>query len=392
MVPRGIRDGGCALSRLLFLYPGAARQSRLAQVTSGNAPKDFYYGYLGIRERGWDARIGDTHTDPPGVAANLLLRLERVRNRLVNFGLTRQRVAALADSLRAAELAISFTDGFSLSLGLYGSRILKRGKPLLIGGFHGLSDMTSEVRPVFSDRVENTVRRAVGGLDMAFFFGPADREEGIRRFGIPAERTFLFPFGVDTDFWSPGVAAFEEAGFVFAAGSDPKRDYPCLLAAPYAAPTRILTRLKLPPSVSRPDMEIIRGSYHNAAVTDLMLRDFYRAAAAVVVPVRDVFQPSGYSVTLQAMACGKPVVLSRIKGLWDPEVFVSDRNCILVPPGDSEALGSAIQRLLDTPDLRSAIGQAARETAVKSFNLSRMDDGLEELINMAIRLGPRRTA
>jgi glycosyltransferase involved in cell wall biosynthesis len=345
-----------------------------------------------MRDRGWDACIGDTHTDPRGLWANLILCLERMRNRIVNFGLTRQRVVALADGLRSTDLAISFTDGFSLSMGLYGPRILKEARPLLIGGFHGLCDLTGEVSKPFSDHMGSTVRLGVGGLDMAFFFGPADREEGIQRYGIPRERAFLFPFGVDTDFWCPGESALAERGFVFAAGSDPKRDYPCLLEAPYAAPTRILTRLKLPVSVARPDIEVIRGSYHNAAVTDSVLRDFYRAAATVVVPVRNVFQPSGYSVTLQAMACGSPVVLSRIKGLWDPEVFISGHNCILVPPGDRNALGAAIERLLGDPDLHVAIGRAARETAVKSFNLKRMDDGLEEMINTAIRLGPRGAA
>ena len=380
------------MSGLLFLFPGAGRRSRLAQVASGEVPKDFYYGFLAVQERGWDVLIGDTRAAPRGRAADLRLRYERIRNRVSNFGLTRQRVLAVAEALRAADLAISFTDAFSVSLGMHGSAIVGEARPLMIGGFHGLCDMVDEVRPAFRSFARRAIHNGVRGLDLVFFFGPADREEAIQRYGLEPERTFLFPFGVDTDFWRPDPSGAADEGFVFAAGSDIKRDYPCLLEAPFNAPTRILTRLRLPASPDKTDLEIIRGSYHNAAVTDAVLRDLYLSAAAVVVPVRDVFQPSGYSVTLQAMACGKAVVLSRIKGLWDPEVFKSEVNCILVAPGNRSEMARAIQRLIDDPQLRAGIGAAARETALTSFDLERMNRGLEEMIHYANRLGPRGAA
>jgi len=106
----------------------------------------------------------------------------------------------------------------------------------------------------------------------------------------------------------------------------------------------------------------------------------YRRAAAIAVPLKDVWQPTGYSVTLQAMACGKSVVLSRIKGLWDPAVFVSGENCLLVPPGDPAALADALGRLRGDPALRRRIGAAARETAVTAFPLARMDRSLDDLV------------
>ena len=44
-------------------------------------------------------------------------------------------------------------------------------------------------------------------------------------------------------------------------------------------------------------------------------------------------QPSGQSVTLQASACARPVVLSRTRGLWDPDRLRDGENVLLVPPG-----------------------------------------------------------
>lgn len=298
------------------------------------------------------------------------------------FVLSRQRVAALKSEIDHAGLAISFTDGFSLSLGRH--RELLGGGTVLAGGFHGLSDMPDEVAPFFRSWARAQIHKAVLGLDHLFFFGEADRKEAIRRFAIPEKKTSLFLFGVDTDFWCPGGA--KPADYILSVGSDPKRDYATLLSAPVSAPLRIITRLNLKVPQGRTDVEIIRGSYHNVAVTDTVLRDLYREAAIVAVPVRDVFQPSGYSVTLQAMACGKPVVLSRIKGLWDPEVFISGENCVLVEPENPRAMGDAIAHLRADPTLRNKIGEAARATAVRSFALQRMNDSLTALVERCRRL------
>lgn len=73
----------------------------------------------------------------------------------------------------------------------------------------------------------------------------------------------------------------------------------------------------------------------------------------------------------EAMACGLPVVASRIGGI--PEVI--DRpgvNGILVPPGDEAALAATLRRLLpDREGLRS-IGARARERVLAEYTLERM--------------------
>ena len=84
------------------------------------------------------------------------------------------------------------------------------------------------------------------------------------------------------------------------------------------------------------------------------------------------------------MACGRPVVLSNIKGLWDREVLRDGANCLLVPPGDPVALAAAIDRLRADPALRRRIGTAARHTAEIHFPLDRMN---QDIIALAQRFG-----
>ena len=94
-------------------------------------------------------------------------------------------------------------------------------------------------------------------------------------------------------------------------------------------------------------LKITSGSYHklNGSFTDIEIRNLYQESFAVIVPLKDVFQPSGYSVTLQAMACGKPVILTKTKGLWAPDIFKNLENCILVKPNSASQIEDSINLL-----------------------------------------------
>lgn len=373
---------------VLFLFPSNSRQQRLGELASGTVPKDFFYGFLHLRDQGRPVAMADTRQDPAGLVNHGLLQWEILRNRFSNSGLSRQRVNALKEAISAADMALSFTDWFSLSLGLYGKRA--GIGTVLAGGFHGLADIGTTVKPPVSWALESRVRDALAGLDHLFFFGETDRQQSIRRFGLDEGKTSLFLFGIDTDFWTP-PGGDGDGDYVLSVGSDPSRDYASLFACGHAGPIKVLTRLAADPG-GRANIELIRGSYHGSRVTDVVLRDMYRGARIVAVPLKDVWQPTGYSVTLQAMACGKPVILSRIKGLWDPEVFVSGENCLLVPPGDRAALGEAIRRLQTDAGMRARIGAAARETAVRSFPLARMNRSIEDLVGTIAERHPRMAA
>jgi glycosyltransferase involved in cell wall biosynthesis len=75
-------------------------------------------------------------------------------------------------------------------------------------------------------------------------------------------------------------------------------------------------------------------------------------ARVVVVPSRWP-EPFGL-VGLEAMACARPVVASATGGI--PEWLDGERTGLLVPPGDVEALASAIVSLLDDADRAAAMG------------------------------------
>ncbi|NUO40493.1 MAG: glycogen synthase [Streptomyces sp.] len=87
-------------------------------------------------------------------------------------------------------------------------------------------------------------------------------------------------------------------------------------------------------------------------------------AAVFVCP--SVYEPLGI-VNLEAMACGTPVVASKVGGI--PEVVDDGKTGLLVPVDDDfePALAHALESVLGDPEGARRMGEAGRERAVGEF-------------------------
>jgi glycosyltransferase involved in cell wall biosynthesis len=72
--------------------------------------------------------------------------------------------------------------------------------------------------------------------------------------------------------------------------------------------------------------------------------------------------------TLEAMACGKPVVATHTGAI--PELVVDGVTGALIPPGDVHALARALVVYVEQPELRRAHGTAARARAIERFHIN----------------------
>ena len=108
---------------------------------------------------------------------------------------------------------------------------------------------------------------------------------------------------------------------------------------------------------------------------------YYKAADVFCLPSTMSTESFGI-VNLEAMACGVPIVASKIGGV--PDVVKDGENGLLVPPRDSEALADAIIYLLANGNIREKMGKNGRRK-VKDYSWDKIADEVEKLYELMLR-------
>jgi glycosyltransferase involved in cell wall biosynthesis len=105
------------------------------------------------------------------------------------------------------------------------------------------------------------------------------------------------------------------------------------------------------------------------------VQDWLRAADAFVFPTEN--EAFGLSL-VEAMACGLPSVTTMVGGIAD--YVVDDINAMAVPPGEPDALATALREMLHDAVRRQRLGAAARRTAVQHFSVAAVTDAYASLL------------
>jgi glycosyltransferase involved in cell wall biosynthesis len=206
------------------------------------------------------------------------------------------------------------------------------------------------------------------------------------------ERLTLVPYQVDTNFWAPQDVSEER--LVVSAGLE-YRDYPTLFRAVAGLDAEVVIGAASRWSRHTRHQDVVPSNVRLGSFDYYALRALYARAAIVVVPLADVDNQAGVTTILEAMAMGKPVIVTQSLGQTDviedrrrsarggmrprPEslarLFAERANITLEPngfyvaPGDADGLRRAIRYLLAHPDERHRLGQAGRRLAEDLFSV-----------------------
>jgi alpha-1,3-rhamnosyl/mannosyltransferase len=193
--------------------------------------------------------------------------------------------------------------------------------------------------------------------------------EAMRGFGVPPSKIEIVPNGVD-EFFSPDG---DEDDYILYAGTlEPRKGIDDLLAvwSSLAPRPRLILcgdagwRTRVPS-----DVEV------TGYVARERLRELYRHARAFVYPSRY----EGFGIPpLEAMACGAPVIASRVGAI--PEY--AEGAALLIAPGDRAALRFALVQMLNDAALRKELRARGPERA-RLFGWDRGAKTMAELLRCA---------
>jgi glycosyltransferase involved in cell wall biosynthesis len=92
--------------------------------------------------------------------------------------------------------------------------------------------------------------------------------------------------------------------------------------------------------------------------------------------------------TVEAMLLGIPVIVASAGA--SPELIIDGESGVLVPAGDSTALGRAIAAIVDQPEWAAALGKRARAEALRRFSMARYATELDDIYRRAAGSWGRR--
>ncbi len=234
------------------------------------------------------------------------------------------------------------------------------------------------------NRKHNLLRRGVTPFIDRYIPVSDDLQRWLRQVvGVPDAKTLMIANGVDTERFHPSGLASQRDEFVIGTVGriqDVKNQSGLIDAF-------ILLREMLPGHRDRlrlsivgdgPLLGMITEKVRAAGLQDVVWLPGSRTDIAELMSGFDVFAlPSiaeGTPVTiLEAMACGLPVVASRVGGI--PEVVEQQATGLLVPPSNASALAEALAVYVQDPQLAARHGAAGRVRVERSNSIAAMVAG-----------------
>lgn len=207
------------------------------------------------------------------------------------------------------------------------------------------------------------IARTTDSVDLIFAFSK-NQAATFEKIGA-GEKVMPVTFGVDEMWYTPPAVESSSRRFqCVAMGIDRGRDFESLVAAAWLFPE---IRLDIFTQPGRIDPTTIPRNVSLHPPTSMEgHRDNLRNADLVVIPTHDIAYPSGQSVLLEAMSCGRCVAITRTEAL---DEYIDDGvTNLALPLHDPVGIARVIRRATGDDDLRTRIGRAARDTVVSRYS------------------------
>jgi len=187
------------------------------------------------------------------------------------------------------------------------------------------------------------------------------KQSFVEDYGCAEQDVAVIPPGIDSTQFGIGDRNHELPRILFV-GGDFERKGGDLLLRVFRERLRNKAELRLitgAPLAAEAGVTIYSGLKPNSE----QLLDLYKTSDIFVLPTRGDCYPL---VCMEALASGLPLVATRVGGI--PDMVQEGKTGHLVDVDDADALGDALQALVENPAQRRAMGQAGRQDAMARFD------------------------
>jgi glycosyltransferase involved in cell wall biosynthesis len=269
--------------------------------------------------------------------------------------------------------------------------VIYAGEPLCVEGLTRLRRMRATRLPVVSvvhQPVPPTRRWSglLSGLQEVICLSSEVACQLVERHGVPADRVHTLAWGPDLD--CPLYRSTGDSGFV-SSGKTERAQADLLRAVDGTGLTGVVYTRRQAELPEVAGVEVVAEDTHDDrggrpgegkfsfehVIADLA------AAAVVVIPLSRVDQLAGLTELADALALGKPVIMTRNPFI---DVDLEALGCGLwVPPGDPIALREALVKVMGDDRLRASMGRRAREVAEEGWNAEAFGRGVGRVLELA---------
>lgn len=184
-------------------------------------------------------------------------------------------------------------------------------------------------------------------------------------------------YNVDEMLFKPGRAVdpfVQSQGCVLAVGDDLSRDYDTLIEAARLSKEKFVLKTRWRPKNPSPE----NVTFLSERLDDDQFVKLYAKAKMVVLPLKRVQSAGGITSLFEAMAMGKPVIVSQSSISQD---FVAHcHDGLIVPPDDPAALHEAVARLASDEALQRTLGSNARATIEDRFSTKQLAEKIQQFV------------
>lgn len=348
--------------KLVFDFPNSP-QKTFENIKNQRAPRERYFGYLTLAQRGWNLTCSDDRWSS---------NLERLRRQLrIPFELPN---AKTLKKWREADYVI-ITARLSGTLAFFAKLL---GKKVIF------------IDAICGNLPRNPIRKMSHKLALmlcnkCILISDSQAELWAKSFKIPSNKFATIRYGLDTNFYKPQRRNNNTIPHILVVGRDHSRDFQTVIEALDGLDvitTFVTLKHMLPPAgQENKNIRVLENIEY-----DELFRCYEEADIAIIPLKKGTTYMSGIRAAIEAGLTKTPIIASETLGMRE---YFNDDEIYYVEPENPNLLKSKVLATINNHDERMEMVEKTYNRIINNYSLEKMLETIEQQILKIQEKSPR---